>query len=293
MDVYTARSQLEKILKYIEDLTAAQPRMYAKSKDRWKDIADLSGKIIHAISVLIQEEMIDSDSSTFETAGIDVNKFIDSIEREIAALRQFSGGTGTVASDSIKLTTADCKTILRVYRDAVLKAKASTSEYPMLHEWVTIIADWIQVRFYECGHLPGFSYNAANFSKWLLGFVLAFGYSVWMGTYPSMLHSVAQWLDEVRDHSNNYPVPKCVSDFVDTEIKQFYTLESAVAWDVLYDAGLDMISINLSELNKRCRVEDDSIYNRCNQYNPDCLNRYTSFKTHPEILNLFRKEGYR
>lgn len=281
MDVYTARSQLEKILKYVEDLAATSPRMYAKSRERWRDIADLSTQLVHGISTLIQEEIIEDGSVGFESTGLNLDRIITSIEKELTTLKQFSHSPQP--RPSVKLAPADCKKMLVTYHDALQKCAGGT--YPEgLKHWAELMAKWLDTRFYVRGHEDEFKYNIVNFPSWIAAFVLAFGYAWEHRQFKALSTKTGEWINEVNEGRNNYPIPKSVVSFVNSEQPTHYTLTAAVVWDMLYDAGLSDVMLGLSDLPTSCLVQSDTIYNLCNKYNPDCLDYYTQYTVHPEIV---------
>ena len=92
MDIYSAEIQVNKLLNYVKGLSGTDHKLYKKSKNRLKELANTCNEVVSVISELIQDEALVNNDESDEFGGADTadfNSVLNSMEGQIAELRQF------------------------------------------------------------------------------------------------------------------------------------------------------------------------------------------------------------
>lgn len=92
MDIKSAETHVNSLLKYVKGLQSSESRMYRKSKERLREVATTCTQVVDIISSVLQEEVLttdiaDDDDSSKCTA--DIVSMVMQMQQEITQLKQF------------------------------------------------------------------------------------------------------------------------------------------------------------------------------------------------------------
>lgn len=288
MDIYSAETHVKKLLAYVEDLTDSKSKVYSKSKNRLKDIADTCSKVVELISSIIQEEALKDDDTEFGSDS-DIVDVLDNMQSQISQVRQFTGvDKGTVKSPESApsaISSVTRKKAMKNYIDAIYKVATSSISYVPASNCAKLLWMWFDARFVKVIPNTTFRYNMKRFPNWIRNFVIAYGKSIRDGTNTMFEASIQEWVNSLPDSEagSKYAVPYEIYALDKVIDPKDLTLDAVVMWDVLIDAGLESICTrNKDDLY----LNEDCIYNLCSDINPEVLDDYADYKSHPEILEM-------
>lgn len=90
MDIKSAENSANKILDYINSVKNSEASLYSKSKQRLHNIADMCSQVVKAVSDILQEEVLQSDSVEFENqSDSGIYEQVEALSREINRLKEF------------------------------------------------------------------------------------------------------------------------------------------------------------------------------------------------------------
>ncbi len=298
MNISSAENHVQKLLDYVTGLKTAESRMYGKSRNRLRDIAKDCQAVISAISELLQDEVLETESFEAQTTASEVLDAISTMQREADRLKQFvlqgsvtsspsppSVGVphslGEVPRDSMsdQLTPQLRREAFSLYAKTLQQMSARPSSYPAVHEIAQVLWSWFSHRF--TGAQPtNFHYNIRRIPVWICHIILSYSKHLDQGTVPQFLREFYDWCDEVSAGAL-YTVPKSVYD-MDTYLPEdMMTLTSVVLYDVLMDFGLyplkDVSSSSLA-------LSSYTLYDLVSEHCPEVLDTYTSYTEDPAIL---------
>ncbi len=300
IDIQKAESNIKKLLSYVEDLSRGRPRLYRKSKDRLRTIANSCSQMIMLISEILQDEtlMQEEDVEFSNSVPEDVSDMMSSIVEEIAKLKDFvsyesektcEDNTDTAnnpVSVSIKLSRKDRIDIMKTYQDCLSNMCESLTDadpYNNIKRCVVILRDWFFVRFIQTRKThPSFRYNIRRIREWIPNIVIVMGKHVEDNTFDMFSNSFYDWVDLIRntEGGNKYAVPYEVYKIGKEPDPTDFTLTAVVLWDVLIDLGFQHLCKDPSDIY----LDENIVYDLCSKISPSTLDNYVNFKNDPSIL---------
>ena len=265
--------------------------MYEKSRNRLRDIAKNCQEVISAISELLQDEVLDSESFDGPSSTPEVLEAISAMQREAERLRQFvlqSGGVAVSATPAplprdpaplTEITSEDRKVAFHKYAVTLQTMANRASAYPVVHEISQLLWTWFSRRF--TGVQPkDFHYSIQRIPVWIRHIILSYSRSLYMGTTEQYLREFYVWCDTVV-HNEPYAVPKFIHD-MDIEVPlSELTLTAVVLYDVLMDFGL----LALTDLTPAClALSAYDLYDLVSANAPELLDAYTHYTQSANIL---------
>lgn len=301
MDIHSAKKNVEKLLSYIEDMSSKDTKLYAKSRDRLKEIAESCNQVVSIISDLLQEEMLKDDSVEFKSSKV-IDDALGSMEYQLSKVHQFTTPTiglqGIGSADPVKasentseqsaLSAGVRKKVLSTYSQD-LSILASNNAPHFAGRCANLLWTWFDTRFYKT--IPGssFKYNIRRFPEWLQGIVVMYGKAIHDNTVMSFEYEFQSWIDSIQtsEAKNKYAIPYPVYQFCTTKDPSALTLDAVVLWDILLDYGLDKLCTSDKQ---DLYLDQYSVYNLCDDLNPTVLENYCDYTNHPEIFTLLKWE---
>lgn len=293
MDIYSAEGHVQKLLTYVEDLQNSKPKMYATTKCRLRDLASTCQKIVHLISNILEQEILDESSNEFEQCtDINVIKSLDLMEREMVQLRKFVSGNQLTAvypksehsSVSRQKISSSCrKRIISCY-GSTLSDLTKSCPYPVVSDCAKLLWNWFDCRFLQTSYpRSNFHYNIHRLPYWLCDIVIAYGKHIENGTQLQFIREFNSWCESlvVSGQSNKYAVPYEIYQIDTNLMPSDMTLAAVVLWDVLFDNGLDHLCIKDSV---DVYLSEDMLYKRCSEISSNLLDDYRNYKDDISIL---------
>lgn len=286
MDIYSAEIQVNKLLNYVKSLSDAKPRMYQKSKDRLKELANTCNQVIVVISEILQEEALTEDQNEFEGSEVkDFNTVLNSMEDQIAELRQFLSSPKSASSS----TSSSRKQVISKYSKCLnLLAKSNVSVVEA-EDCGKLLWSWFRARFVEGS--VNFQYNMKRIPGWLRDIVVLFGYHLESGSLDQFKGNFYSWIASISTKGNTYSVPYEVYMFDKDPDPDMLTLTSVVIWDILLDYGLKELC---DDPSSEFYPSEDCVYSLVGSLRGSVMDPYQNYQYDPTILdrcNLTRKGG--
>lgn len=316
MDLRSAELNVQKLLNYIQQLQKSETGMYAKSKNRLRDISAMCVQTANIISDILKEEIL-NDASTQDYRSLD-DKDVSSITTDVKNTLNLIADDidtfvtprcGTELSDVVsrssvcpvvptltlsELTRQQRIDTLATYRTVLKNTSELITEYPIVNRVAKLIYAWFDARFFSSyidvkDAKYSFHYFVSDIRCWLLGFILYIG-NVLSGssnkseTLSDVESTFAHWIHSIRTstkypYATPYPVYSICHSFNASSI----TLTSLVLWDMLRDAGYHNLCISGNGLFP----QESDLYDICVLYELDSvLDRYRDYQYDSSILSF-------
>lgn len=286
MDIYSAESHVKRLLSYVESIADEKPRMYEKSKNRLRDLADTCNQVVLVISEILQDEVLSDDGEEFDSTSSDMEELLSSMEDQLMKLREFTstGSSQSLSSSSnASSSRVDKKHVISDYKKCLMSASDDYIGCVYADECAEMLWTWFNTRFYQTISGSSFRYNMKKFPVWVRDFVIVYSKSVHDGCSEDFMNDFRRWINLIKttDARNKYAVPYPVYQFGKSIDANYLTLEAVVMWDMLLDKGLlDLCSNDEFYLDEYC------VYNLVAEHSPDKLDSYVDYKHDASILNL-------
>lgn len=299
MDIHSAKKNVEKLLSYIEEMSSKDTKLYSKSRDRLRDIADNCNQVVKIISDLLQEEMLGTDSIEFRENSDIFDKALGSMEYQINKAHQFTqdvpavGGIGSAVPSNVvntpSISSATKRAVFAKYSDCLLKLSHKPTDYHFASRCATLLWSWFDTRFYKT--MPGstFKYSVRKFPEWIESIVVLYGKAIHENSVTEFEAEFQEWLVSIQDTDarDKYAIPYSVYQFCKLHDPTSVTLDAVVLWDILLDMGLHKLcTSDRGDLY----MDQYCIYSLCNNLNPLALEHYCDYTTHPEIFTTMQWE---
>ena len=287
VDINGAQKTIKKLLEYVQSIADENPLMYSKSKDKLRDVATTCTEVVSLISAILQDKILEYDSSEFES-GSPVDSVLDNIQDQITKLRKFAGSENTldaakVTSDS---TTVNRKQLLFNFKQVMKLNVDKVSGMDVVDECSKLLWNWFEVRFVTTLHSSQFKFNIKRIPLWIRDIVILYGNAVNKNCRYEFTSEFYSWLDALphSDGVNKFAVPYEVYLFDRTPDPASLCLEAVVLWDVLLSGPLSQ----MCKKNNPYYLDPDAVYTLCDKLNPSCLDLYSDFRYHPEMLEKLK-----
>lgn len=302
MDIYIAKEHMDKLLTYVKSVADSKPRMYQKSKDRLRDIAETCQKVIQIISEILQEEILEDcseDNSDLDARNFEILQMVSDMQSEILHLKQFVSYTEDTAdsldhkrvhdSDDVKrISVQDRKSAMSKYKMVLKRLSETYIEFPQVLELSKLLNKWFETRFYSSMKVSkDFRYNIRRIPNWIADIVIVCSSHIVDNTWNEFFHKFYTWCEDLTSESCKFAVPYEVYQF-DKDDNKHVSLTAVVVWDIFLDYGLSELCEDHDELY----LSESYVYDMCMLNSPEELDKYRNYKVDPSIIddcNLFRE----
>ena len=288
MDIYGAGTNIKKLLAYVESIADNKPKMYAKSKDRLKEIAVTCNQVVEIISEILEDEMLQDDSIEFGQRS-DIDDVLDNMQYQIDKIKQFKGVPEHTKSDS-SISSATRKKVIKNYTVCLSKLSSIETSYPFADRCAKLIWTWFDVRFLKTVQGTSFRYNMKHFPEWISAIVILYSKAIQANEVAIFEDKFQKWIQNIitTEAKDKYAVPYEVYQFCKNPDPLDVTLDAVILWDILLDNGLrDICTADKNDLY----LDEYSVYNLCNILNSNVLDDYCDYSTHPGIFIKLKWEG--
>lgn len=290
MDILGAKKSVDKLLKYVQDVASTDTKLYAKSRDKLKDVAKTCNEVVKVISQILQDEMLETDVAEFQSDS-NLSGVIDSMQSQIYQLKLFAGiDQVDVAEETVSRSSglkdnrspAAKKQIFQEYRKCLCDTSKFDYGYIEVNQCAELIWRWFDIRFVQTVQQSEFKYQMKKFPLWIRDIVILYGHALHLGQSGQFIREFNVWLDSLKtsDAKDKYAVPYEVYKFDRYLDPSCTNLESVILWDIL-----------VQQLEPICRKKDpyylssDSVYDLTGELNPSVLNDYVDYQDYPEIFD--------
>lgn len=284
LDIYSAQANVNKLLSYVEELADTKPRMYNKSRDRLKQVADTCSQVVSVISEILQEEVLKEEETVeFEDKRPDIANELELMQSAILKIKEFTGldiddvvhrNESEDCPTTSKSSSSSKKKAIKNYRDCLSKLSLANIEYRPAGECAKLLWTWYDVRFLKTSAGSSFRYNMKFFPKWVTAIVMLYGKHLKDGSIKLFEDDFHRWIESLytTEAKDKFAVPYEVYQFCKSTDPLEYTLDGVVLWDILLDAGLRDICVH-DELY----LDEHSAYDMCSSYNSSALDNYSDY----------------
>lgn len=283
MDLVTYIEHTKKGLKYLEDISNSKSRLYTKSKNRVKELAEICSKIVELSAEILKDEILDDDMNEFEGSSSILMDAATSIQTTADELRGFAESQTKSSKLDAKISSAKNKAIFSAYR-GTLKATAEFSNpYVEAADLAKLLWKWFDVRFITSLNVrTAFKYNIRRLSSWVYDIILLYGYHMKHKTLPEFIEDFNNWCDNLyhSDAGERYAVPYEVF-LVDQNPSEYLTMEAVVLSDILFEHGMSYLNSD-----DPLYLSDSYLYELVSKYNSPLLDRYNDYEYDPKLLEL-------
>lgn len=292
MDIYGAQKSVQKLLEYIQSLSDSESRMYKTTKNRLKDVASTCQEVIHTISRILEDEVLQNDTSEFSTiTDPNVVCMLDTMQTELDQLRRFTSARSGMSNNAkslqpskLKISSNSRKKIVSYYGSVLSKVAQSNTTYPIISDCAKLIWNWFDARFFKSANInTGFRYNIRRIPSWICDIVIVYSKHIDNRTTANFITEFNSWCMSLCNSTNTckFAVPYDIYQVDTNATASDMSLTAVVIWDMLLDMGLSTLC-NLDPLN--VSLSDEAIYALCGQLNPRLLDNYRNYKSDPTIL---------
>lgn len=287
MDIYSAQKNVQKLLKYVQDVADSKPNMYEKSKMRLKDLAATCIQVVDLISSILADEALSTDISEFSSVNPDIADVVKNMQVQLDHLKEFTGACSVDRTHELasSITSSSKKQFMKDLKLCLHDMASSSSGIPYADTCCQMLWTWFDMRFYRTVSGTKFSYNIRRIRGWIRDFVILYSYSVSTDHEEEFISTFNAWIESINsgDAKQKYAVPYTVFQFNKNPDPAKLTLHAAVLWDILLSIGLSKVCSDKDDLY----LSSDMVYDMCEELNPNCLDNYVDYRAHPEIIARF------
>lgn len=280
MDIKSAERQIHSILAYLEDLDNAESRLYNKSKDRLKCVAECCEQILQITSNLLKDEVLNADDSV---DTYPVTFMIDSMQSQLNEV-------GTLADiTQFELTENIQKELLVGYIKTF--AKIANGQFgqrcSQVHELSKLLYDWMTYRFIK--YSKGFHYKFERISVWILNIIIAYCEALDNGSSDKFIRHFYTWLEALNSPTTSckYAIPANIYKINTDGYQNHLTLSAVVMYDVLQECGFVKLYKSIGQkypAYKAMLLSDGLMYELAEKYKSEILDNYKPYLYYPQIL---------
>lgn len=287
MDIYSAEKYVSNLLEFVQEKSKSESKMYSKSKDRWKSIANTCIKVVNVISEMLQDEVMEQDytievsEDSYDPESIE--GMIMKMQDQLSALSTFVGcKSDAKALSNDQLSSDKRREIIKQYLATLEEITNKPTNVEEINKLTHILYNWFKVRFVDSTKCnKNFRYNIRRFPEWVSGIIIMYSYHIYLGDLDQFISDFNTWLDSCYNSakSGSYPIPLEIYNFVTKHEGKYVQTVSMVVYDILLDSGLsDLVR------DEVCYLNEDHIYQLCRDLNPECLDSYVHYTSNPDVI---------
>lgn len=248
VEVQSLEKHAEKIEKQLNLILTTKPGIYAKTKDRYKQLAYSLLKSAEMISSILEEESlvpqmdmkIDDEFNELDDfqADVDLQGTVKDVHEKIDNCSQFTQSSSEHAVDSNSSTLSN-KEVIRRFASVIEECANHSFEYPEVAKCATLLHKWIQSRFLPDIRNPKFRYSLKQLPLWITYMIIAFGKYKKEDRVEEFINIVDKWVTSISVNlGNTYAVPYEVFELMKSTNAEDFTIEAVLISDILMEASL-------------------------------------------------------
>lgn len=232
LEIYPLENCANKLANQLDEILAAKPNMYSKTKQRYKELAISLLQSVEKISTILEEDSLaNMDHSEFNAHHSlnslncisDMQEALSAVKARVEATQQF---IGTDVPNVNKLT------IIK-YGQVLAEGANHPFKYVEARQCARLIYRWFQARFGS--RFSSFKYNIANVPSWITSIILCFGKYHSINQLNTLHELFDEWIQAVEGGQNNWALPYCVYTIEKHHDTRDLTINAALICDILMD----------------------------------------------------------
>lgn len=241
IEVPRLQTQADKIDKQLSVVLSQKPQMYAKTKERYKDLAiSLLSSVEKIASILEIDSLasLDNKSSEFSDTKVDVSDLSDALKHTTDKIESY---TSFVSTDFSSLSNNINKETLRRYGQVLEQASNHDFKYAEANECAYILNRWFKARFSNPYKDSVFKYNIAYIPEWISDIIILYGKYHSNDNTSSFMDMMTSWCDKLSNQSK-WAVPYEVHNLAKSIEPSSYTMNAVLIGDILMDELLYLLT---------------------------------------------------
>lgn len=248
IEIYPIEIASTKIHNQLERTLEAKPKMYSKTKERYKKLACDLLDSVSIISKILQTDLlvpedVDVPSKVSEFSELpssyditeDIDTKLKAVTNEWQNYNQFSCPQLSMSN----------KTVIKRFGEILAECAIIKTGIREADICADILHRWFKVRFNTTG--TSFRYNIAKLPEWIAYIVILAGLRASEDNIQKFQDMMISWID--KSSSNNYAIPYEVYQLMKNPQPSNFTIEAVLISDALMDAAYYKLnSENLASL---------------------------------------------
>lgn len=264
IEIYPIERYIQRASDQLDKLVEANPRMYTKTKERYKKLAVELVSCAEKIIDLLDENSLAyiDDAEEFAVS----NPAVIDISDISSAVSRISGKV----NQSVAYDKDSARYTVRTYANLLSEFAEYDFGYIEVNDCFAAIWRWFDARFVT--YKRGFKYNLQQLPNWISNIILLYGMYRMHGleyARSQMDATLDTWIAGLSSEtSSNWAVPYPVHKFNKECNSEDYTMYSVIVNDILYDKCLHRLSA-VENPNLVCNMDCYDIPVRCAHNNSD------------------------
>lgn len=319
MDMSSAKKAADKLLEYVQSVATSDSKLYGKSKQRLQSIGNVCSEIVSAVSVILQNEVLQSEQHEVESRpGQDIYAQVAALSAEIDRLREFvqipddfhknhqeiqatpqveectddceelQSNDAEIPQDSEKLSPDEMREIVHKYGVVLENAAHQDCGLSAGNQLTYMLWKWFEARiFTRYDNAPPFHYGVHRLKNIIYAFVIAYGKHFEEGTVDTFFRYFEDWLAslKVSHDSNKWIAPYEVYTIERSLDADTANITSVVLWDILTDSVLKSLVV---PQKGTYYLHDSDVWDKVFEADPSCLDSYVNYKHDSSLLESLK-----
>lgn len=274
-EIYPLENAADKISNELDYLLQTKPRMYKTTKEKYKQLACQLLESVEKISMLLEEELLVSDSlDEFDELSNQSNSLSD-IQSKLIETNSTVSSTQAFAVNvdeskgKDRNNKLDYSSIIHKYEDVFNCTTSSESNYLEVEECAQLIRDWFNCRFVV--NTENFVYNIKQLPNWISNIITLYGKYQSEGRTSELLTTFQKWIQDVNSGKNNkWAVPYEVLQLSKKPNPNDFTINAVLINDILFNLYYYQLT-NYHDSNLSVYLSSDEVITRAKDMNPSLV----------------------
>lgn len=250
LEIYPIENSADKISKQLDAILEAKPTMYAKTKERYKQLAYSLLQSVEKISNILEEETLipssNYNSNEFDelsgssveddSSAIDLSRALQSVQKQVSSYAEFSAESKPIKGEHPRLRKMSNKDIISHFAKVLEEASTYNFQCEEASQCARILHTWFISRFVPAVRNPKFRYSIKQIPSWISYIIILYGKYHSLGQVDVFENLIYKWCDDISSNNNNvYAVPYEVHDLMKSVKPDYYTMNCVIINDILMD----------------------------------------------------------
>lgn len=236
VEVPRLQTHADKIDTQLSVVLSQKPQMYAKTKERYKELAISLLSSVEKIAAILEVDSlasVDNKTSEFGSSEFDLSDLSTALEHTNERINSYTSFVSTdIVSDSINKQT------LRKYGQVLEQASNYDFSCVEARECAHILNKWFKARFSNTPKSSSFKYNIAYIPEWITDIIVLYGKYHSNNDTSSFMNMMNDWCDNLSREPVKWAVPYEVYNLNKVVEPTNYTVNAVVIGDILMDEVL-------------------------------------------------------
>lgn len=281
-EIYPMERWAERISESLENIANEKPNMYAKTKQRYENLACSLLDSVSKIAVILEEDSLVS-KNTDEFNELDSPSHNQIICKKIQDLtKTFEGvmnlseshsNTNSPNSNSSSFGSSSSNyrktnsTAMNYFEKVLKESTIVNFGYSEVNHCMKLLYKWFHTRFRPETYNEKFRYNISYIPEWIDSFIVLYGKYHSLGKNDSFESMLDVWCTRVESESDfAYALPYEVYQVGKDKNPKDFTIDAVVIYDLLFNGSLYKLSED--EFDGVIHLEYDKFISTVKSCNP-------------------------